>query len=447
MVMMQINGTPQTEFKETEIGMIPVDWDIRTIDELVSQNDLLIQNGFSCSNRNQDGNGFPHLRPMNIDNGGTITFEGLNYIEIDKDVSRYLMRHGDVLFNNTNSEALVGRAAFWALETGSYALSNHMTIVRPLTERLNGFFLASFLHKLWFDGFMKSICRRYVNQAGISTERLKSILIPVPPLSEQQGIAAVLNAIQDEIAVQDDILRELREFKRSTMQQLFTYGAGDSPAETKMTEIGEIPAHWEVVELGDAILSTQYGLSVRAGQDGQYPMLRMNNIYDGKLDVSDLKYVDLDSEAFYKFRLKAGDILFNRTNSYELVGKTTIFDIDEDYVFASYIVRVEADDERLDPHYLNHYFNEPETQHRLKRLATRGASQSNISATKLKGFKLPLAPIDEQRTISQHLNRIDEKIAVEEDRKSALQDFFRTMLQQLMTGQIRLLSDDGLENI
>ena len=71
----------------------------------------------------------------------------------------------------------------------------------------------------------------------------------------------MLNAIQDEIAVQDDIIAEAREFKRSLMQRLFTYGAGAEPAETKETEIGEIPAHWEVIDLTSYELTIEGQLS------------------------------------------------------------------------------------------------------------------------------------------------------------------------------------------
>jgi len=70
--------------------------------------------------------------------------------------------------------------------------------------------------------------------------------------------------------------------------------------------------------------------------------LRMNNLVGGRIDVNDLQYVDIDGDDFAKFRLRRGDLLFNRTNSFELVGKTSIFDIDEDFVFASYLIRVAA---------------------------------------------------------------------------------------------------------
>ena len=238
---------------------------------------------------------------------------------------------------------------------------------------------------------------------------------------------------------QDDIIAEAREFKRSLMLRLFTYGVGTEPAETKETEIGEIPTHWEVSELSELLANTQYGINDRAEASGHYPVLRMNNLADGKVTINDLKYADLGAESLARYRLKAGDILFNRTNSYELVGKTALFDLEGDFVFASYLVRVETQSDRLLPAFLAYYLNSDEVQARLRQLATRGVSQSNISPTKLKTLMIGYPPsTTEQGEIIATLRNVDDKLAVEEDRKAALQDFFKTMLHQLMTGQIRI---------
>jgi type I restriction enzyme S subunit len=140
----------------------------------------------------------------------------------------------------------------------------------------------------------------------------------------------------------------------------------------------------------------------------------------------------------------SGDILFNRTNSLELVGKTSLFDVEGDFVFASYLIRVETDISSLLPEYLNYYLNLEGTQIRLKALATRGVSQSNISATKLKAFGVPLPSLFEQEEIASLLADTDLKLAAEEDRRAALSDVFTSTLHQLMTGQIRLLSDEGI---
>jgi type I restriction enzyme S subunit len=146
----------------------------------------------------------------------------------------------------------------------------------------------------------------------------------------------------------------------------------------------------------------------------------------------------LDERDFAKFRVYKRDVLFNRTNSYELVGKTAIFDIEGDFVFASYLIRVVPNAAQLLPECLNYYLNWDDAQRRLKMLATRGVSQSNISATKLKQFAIGLPSLVEQAEIARTLSVADRKIEAEEQRKAALQALFKAMLHQLMTGQIRM---------
>jgi type I restriction enzyme S subunit len=204
------------------------------------------------------------------------------------------------------------------------------------------------------------------------------------------------------------------------------------------TEIGSIPVNWRVAPIEQVITGTQYGTSSRAEMDGRYPMLRMNNLVDGQVDVTDLKYIDLDDAELEKFRVHRGDVLFNRTNSFELVGKTSIFDLDGEFVFASYLVRVVADPSKCLPEYLNHYLNWQAAQRRLKQLATRGVSQSNINATKLRGFEIGLPPLAEQGEIVRILSIVDAKIATEEVRRDALNDLFHSLLHHLMTGKVRV---------
>ncbi|MFN8469470.1 MAG: restriction endonuclease subunit S [Caldilineaceae bacterium] len=307
----------------------------------------------------------------------------------------------------------------------------------------------SFLDRMLKTPYM---LERYRQLSSLTVQRRRSvgkqdflsISIPVPPLPEQRRISAVLNTIQDAIAAQEDVIAAAKEFKRSLMHRLFTVGPGREPAPTKETEIGEIPAHWEVAPLSEAISETQYGLNSRAELAGTYPVLRMNNLVAGKIDISDLKYVELEPDELSRYRLNRDDILFNRTNSYELVGKTALFDQKDIYTFASYLVRVVAKTSKAVPAYLNSVLNAEHTQQRLKRLATRGASQSNISPTKLKTLLVALPPVPEQEQMTEMLDAADSKIAAEEDRLTALQALFKSMLHQLMTGQIRLLSDEGL---
>ena len=166
--------------------------------------------------------------------------------------------------------------------------------------------------------------------------------------------------------------------------------------------------------------------------------MRVNNLVNGGIDTSDLKYVNLEDTVFERFRLAKGDLLFNRTNGHDLVGKTSVFDLQGDYVFAFYLIRLVVNKRRSHPEFLNYFLNYEQSQDRLRSLASRGVSQSNITASKLKGFEIALPPLSEQREIARLLQTVDRKIEAEEKRRQALDDLFRSLLHHLMTAKVRL---------
>lgn len=262
------------------------------------------------------------------------------------------------------------------------------------------------------------------------------MLVPKPPIGEQRKIAAVLSLVQQAIEQQDRLLALTAELKKALLHKLFTQGLRGEPQ--KQTEIGPIPQSWYTCALLDVIEKAQYGISARGAESGEYAILRMTNQAKGRIVANNLQYVHLPTSEFEKFRVRKNDILFNRTNSFELVGRTAIFELDGDYVFASYLIRLQIKAEVLRPAFLNYYFNWDATQARLKSIASRAVSQSNISASRLTGFQIPVPGIGEQDRIDSIVDRIDEKIRLQEQKRSLLQDLFRTLLHQLMTAQIRV---------
>lgn len=259
----------------------------------------------------------------------------------------------------------------------------------------------------------------------------------LPPLAEQRAIARILRAAQDAIAARRRQVTLERERKAALMQRLFTHGVRGEP--TKQTEIGEMSQSWQVVRLGDVLAQTQYGLSLRGESSGDHPILRMNNLVEGHVDITDLQYVTTDDATVRQFQLAQGDILFNRTNSYELVGKTALFDLSGTFLFASYLIRVVPLAEKLLPGFLSAYLNSVRTQQRLRMLASRGVSQSNISASKLTGFLIPLPSLDEQRAIADTLAACDTHIAALEREIALHEELFRALLEELMSGRLSAL--------
>ncbi len=420
-----------TEFRETELGALPAEWKVATIGELFA-----IQQGASLSPKRRKGDSpRPFLRTANV----FWSYLDLSKVDsmdfTDTEVEKLALRPHDLLVCEGGD---IGRTAIWRGEIENCCYQNHLHRLRARDSNIESEFYVYWMQAAFT---LLDLYKGEGNKTTIpnlSQSRLKSFAVPFPPLSEQRAIARVLSTIQRAMETQDKLISAARELKKSLMRQLFTHGL-DANGAVKETEIGVMPEHWELVTIGDAVKATQYGISVRGQANGQYPILRMNNLAGGRLNVSDLQYVNLDDKEFRKAKLSSRDILFNRTNSFELVGKTSLFDLDSDYVFASYLVRIKVDESKLSPCLLAQYLNWDVAQSRLKSLATRGVSQSNISASKLRGFWIPLPPLSEQREIARILATVDKKIETEEKRQAALEALFKTMLQQLMTGQIRVV--------
>jgi type I restriction enzyme S subunit len=197
----------------------------------------------------------------------------------------------------------------------------------------------------------------------------------------------------------------------------------------------KVPKGWDVLPLGDLLTVCQYGLSEPTSADGDLPIVGMKDLGDGRVNFDNLQVMRSKGVDVDKFRLRPGDILFNRTNSADLVGKTALVVEDGNTaVFASYLVRLCVDVGRTIPAFVNAYLNSPNGQGRVKRLATRGVSQANINPTTLRNHLfVPVPPLGEQRRIAEILGAWDEAIEKVQALIQAKQKLKRGLMQQLLT--------------
>ena len=237
---------------------------------------------------------------------------------------------------------------------------------------------------------------------GVTKRQLREVTVPVPPLDVQHEIVSEIEGYQKVI----DGARAVVENWRPRIA---------------------VDPEWTVVELGEVCELVQYGLSSRLNTERQgYKTFRMAELVDGRcLDSGDMKYADVSDGNFEKYRLNRGDILFNRTNSFEHVGRTGIFALDGEYCFASYLIRLSISREIAKPRYVNAFMNTDAFQTGVKRLATRAIGQSNINAKSLMGYRIPLPPLTIQQSI------VDE---IEDERK--LVDANRRFIER-MEGKVR----------
>jgi len=417
------------ELQQTEIGAFPTTWEVDRVDSAFD-----IQQGKQVSKRNRDGNNQRQfLRTKNV------FWNRLDLSELDQ--MHYTKAEGTRLELQTNDLLVceggsIGRTAIWNGEVEGCLYQNHLHRLRAKGAKADPQFG---VYWLWYAF---DVGKLYFGRGNVTTipnlsqSKLAELPMALPPLPEQKKIAHILSTVQRAIEAQERIIQTTTELKKALMHKLFTEGLRNEPQ--KQTEIGPVPVSWEAVELGDLLSVAQYGMSVKGNPEGNYPILRMTNQVNGRIVANNLQFVEIKDPEFQKFKVERGDILFNRTNSLDLVGRTAIHDIDGDYVFASYLIRLRTNEKRLNPFFLNLDFNRDETQVRLKSIATRAVSQSNISATRLKGFPIPLPSVSDQTEIVKTGSAFDSKIELHQSKLAALQDLFRTLLHELMTAKTRV---------
>ncbi len=222
---------------------------------------------------------------------------------------------------------------------------------------------------------------------GVTLRDIKEMEVPLPPLDEQRRIVGILNRAAKIERLRAKAADRLREFVPALFIKMF-----GGPVEN--------PMGWEVRMLEEICISAQYGTSKKASEHvGGIPILRMGNVtYDGYLDCDsiNLKYAQLEDSEIKKYVLHSGDILFNRTNSKDLVGKTGIWDGRFEAVPASYFIRLRVDHAVIHPTYLWAFMNSSAVKQRLFEMARGAIGQANINAKELKSIRVPVPSIDEQ---------------------------------------------------
>ncbi len=262
----------------------------------------------------------------------------------------------------------------------------------------------------------------------ITKGSIESRIVPIPPLSEQQRIVSKLDLlfekIDKSIALHQKNMDEANAFMGSVLNDVF----------------GELEEKYEKTIIKNILKIAQYGFSTKSSDNGKYPFLRMGDLQNGKILLNNLKYVNLSDKEFLKYKLEKYDILFNRTNSFELVGKTSIFEESIDMSFASYLVRLRVDDNKAYPYYLNYYLNAEKTQSLLKEMATKAVNQSNINAQKLQSILIPLPPLNIQQKVVKYLDEITQKIEkikqAQKDKMNSLKALKASILDQAFKGEL-----------
>ena len=250
--------------------------------------------------------------------------------------------------------------------------------------------------------YLKSdIARTYINALATGSVRdnlkfsvLQELPINLRPIDEQRKLASVLDYVDSVIGLRNEELSTLDTLVKSRFVELF----GVYPLN---------PKGWETATIRDIVTDVRYGSSRPAVDGGKYPYLRMNNItYGGELDLTDTKRIDIPDNELDKCTVRRGDVLFNRTNSKELVGKTCVYNRDEMMVLAGFVIRVRVT-ERILPEFLSAFLNTDFSKRMLLGMCKAAIGQANINAQEMQDIGIYLPPTELQRQFVQFKEQTD----------------------------------------
>jgi type I restriction enzyme S subunit len=391
--------------------------------------------------------GVPLLRSQNVHFDG-LRLDDVAYIadETHKEMSGTKLQARDVLLNITG--ASIGRCTYVPEGFGEGNVNQHVCIIRT-TPRLEHRFLTYCLSAPWgqdqvFSSFTGA------SRQGLGQRDLGAIQVPIPSLPEQQRITAYLDrscaVIDAAVTAKNRQLETLAAIQESIIETAVTRGLNER-ANLRVIDrdwIGSIPENWSAVSIKRVISRLDYGISVSSEPEGKYPVLKMGNIQNGEIVFSKIEFVD---EVADELLLEHNDLLYNRTNSPDQVGKAALFlgTKNDTVTFASYLVRLRVN-HRVIPEFLNFAVNCSGFLAFARRLAIPSVQQSNLNSTRYGRLYIPLPPVNEQSAICEHLNtkvgEMKRVIATIENQIATLTAYRKSLIHECVTGKYRVTEAD-----
>ncbi|GEA18929.1 restriction endonuclease subunit S [Moorella sp. E306M] len=426
-------------YKETEIGVLPADWEVVRLGEVARR--MKAGGTPSTSEPLFWSGGIPFVKVEDVARPGKYLIDTISSITEHglKNSNAWLVPENSILLS------MYGTAGEVKISRKEMAISQNVLGIVP-NENIFIEFMYYILN--WAKNNTLSLITDVTIFKHFTLAKAKQIIFPLPPLSEQRKIAYVLSTIQKAIELQDKVIAALRELKKSLMRHLFTYGPVPvdqiDRVPLKETEIGMVPEHWEVVRLGEVTLEEKgaikigpFGSQLKKTEltlqgkkvYGQENVIK-NNFLLGNRFIDDVKF-----QALLSFKVNPGDVLLTAMGT---IGYAAVFPENaEEGIIDSHLIRIKVNKDKMSPYFLKLCFSNHKLKEQLN-MYGHGVIMKGLNTSIVKSFSIPLPPLPEQHLITHILTIVDNKINIEQNRKSALQSLFQTMLHLLMTGRVRV---------
>lgn len=411
-------------YKRTEVGVIPEDWGLNPLGSLIASTD------YGSSAKSHARGDIPVLRMGNLQ-GGKIDWNDLVYTSDEREIEKYKLSWGDVLFNRTNTVDLVGKTSIFDGKRPA-VFAGYLIRIKGKPSVLEPRFLNFILNAEFSRKFSASVLSVAVSQANINAQKLRTYPIPTPGLAEQEAIAEALSDADALIESLEQLLAKKRQIKQGTMQELLT-GKKRLPG---------FLGKWQVLRL-DEIAQVKTGPFGSALHERDYvqsgtPIITVEHLGEFGVTNQNLPLVSKeDSKRLHAYTLETGDIVFSRVGSVDR--NALIRDAEEGWLFSGRLLRVRLDKSRACPLFVSYQLHTSEFRNSVVAVAV-GQTMASLNTKILNGLTVALPPLEEQTFIAEVLFDMDTEIETLEARLAKARTLKQGMMQELLTGRIRLVS-------
>lgn len=358
-----------------------------------------LYNGKSFKSSEWVDNGLPIVRIQNLNNPNA----EYNYYNGEVE-ERFFLKGEELLFAWSGTPGTSFGAHIWKNQEA--VLNQHIFKIVFDEERIDKEYLMYAINQQ-----LKILIPNVHGGAGLQhiTKRdFEETVIPLAPVEEQKRIVKRIKDMFTKLEGASRMLHIAVENVDNCKKNILHDAYSGKLTEQWRNKQGIKLESWKKKSLSSLCDSLQYGTSKKSKKQGTVAVIRMGNLQNGEIDWGDLVFTD-DQEDIKKYYLKPGDVLFNRTNSSELVGKTSIYRGEHPAIYAGYLIKLGYGKE-LNGEYLNYIMNSPQAKIYCNTVKSNGVNQSNINAKKIGNFVIPVPSIAEQQEIVDILNSLFVKI-------------------------------------
>ena len=359
-----------------------------------------------------------------------------NYTRIQK---------GDFSYNRGNSKTYPYGCMFRLDDYQDAVVPNIYHSFRINCDELDSDYLQQFF---WFGGLdeqLRGILTSSVRDNGllnITADSFFALEVSFPSLPEQKKIAAILTSVDEVIEATQKQIDKLQDLKKATMNELLTKGIGHT--EFKDSELGRIPKSWEVLPLGE-ISVVQSGIAKSSKEIDDFlevPYLRVANVQDGYLDLTEVKLIKIPRSKLKRYLLQHGDVLMNEGGDFDKLGRGTVWqDEVKTCVHQNHVFVVRPDKSRLLPFFLKLFAGSEIGKQYFINNSKQSTNLASINSTQLKDMPIPKPSINEQAAILEKFEPQEKCIALLNRKLTQTQALKKSLMQDLLTGKVRIKVD------